>query len=389
MRTHLLAALVVAATFAAACDDTSKSSPSPAGSSAAGRATASATAAASASASPTGSASASAAASAAAAPPPPPPQVQADAAVIPPLEPLPPMDVPADNPPTKEKIELGKTLFFDPRLGKDGKFACENCHYEDKGWADGNALSKKADGSVNKRHTPTLFNVGYQKVWYWDGRAPSLEAQILAAWKGQMGVADTLDERVKAVGSVARYRELFKAAFGSEEVTSDLVVKALASFVRTLRSGDAPFDRYDRGDKKAASEAAGRGWEIFRSKAGCAACHAPPLFTDLGFHAVGIGATAKEPDLGRGAITKNEADNGKFKTPSLRSVSTHAPYFHDGSAKTLEEAVDTMLAGGPEGVKVDGAFKKVVLTKEERADLLAFVRSLEAKPPKLERPKLP
>lgn len=315
--------------------------------------------------------------------------VTADPAVLPPMRGLASMDLPADNPITQEKIVLGKALFFDPRLGKDGKFACENCHYEDKGWADGNALSKKADGSSNKRHTPSLLNVGYQKAWYWDGRAPSLEAQILAAWKGQMSVAETLEERVKAVGEVSGYKALFLSAFGSEEVSSDRIVKALASFVRTIRSGDAPFDRFEAGDVKAVSESAARGWEIFRSKAGCAVCHAPPLFTDLSYHAVGIGHGAKEPDLGRGAITKDEADNGRFKTPSLRSVGLHPPYFHDGSGKTLEDAVDYMLSGGPDGAKLDGSFHKVVLTKEQRADLLAFLRSLEAERPKFERPKLP
>jgi cytochrome c peroxidase len=113
------------------------------------------------------------------------------------------------------------------------------------------------------------------------------------------------------------------------------------------------------------------------------------LFTDFGFHSVGIGHGAKEPDLGRGAITKEESDNGRFKTPTLRSVAQHAPYFHDGSGKTLEDAVDYMLSGGPEGAKLDGAFKKVVLTKDERAELLAFVHSLEGTRPKFERPKLP
>jgi len=379
MRSYVLLGMVAAASLAAACNEASPPAP---------HAGTTATAASTATVSAVATASATAPSSASAAPAGPPPTVLADTKVLPELAPLPSMNVPADNAPTTEKIELGKALFFDPRLGKDGKFACENCHYEDKGWADANALSKKADGSTNKRHTPTLFNVGYQNQWYWDGRAATLEAQVLAAWKGQMGVTETLEERVKEVGKVEGYKPLFKSAFGSDEVTTDRIVKALATFVRTLRSGDAPFDRYDRGDKKAISESAARGWEIFR-KVGCASCHAPPLFTDLSFHAVGIGADAKEPDLGRGAITKNEADNGRFKTPTLRSVSTNAPYFHDGSGKKLEDAVDYMLSGGPAGAKVDSSFKKVELKKEERADLLAFVRALEAKPAKLERPKLP
>jgi cytochrome c peroxidase len=267
--------------------------------------------------------------------------------------------------------------------------ACENCHYEDKGWADGKALSEKADGKTNTRHTPSLINVGYQSVWYWDGRAPTLEAQILAAWKGQMGVGDAFEERVKEIAKIDKYKEMFKAAFGSDDIKGDHVVKALASFVRTLRSGDSPFDKFDKGDKKAISESAARGWEIFRNKAGCAACHAPPLFTDLGFHNVGVGYTAKEPDKGRAAATKDDKDAGKFKTPSLRSVTLHPPYFHDGSAKTIEEAIDYMLGGGHKNDNLDSGLKKIELTKEERADLIAFVKALEAKPPKFEKPKLP
>lgn len=380
MRTSTLFGMVAAATIGAACNDPAP----PAASSAMPVSTGAPSSAVTASA----TATASATTSSAAVPSSPPPSVVADPKVLPTIDPLPPMNVPASNAPTVEAIALGKVLFFDKRLGKDGKFSCEGCHYEDKGWADATVLSTKADGSVNKRHTPTLFNVGYQTHWYWDGRAPSLEAQIVAAWKGQMGVAETLDERVKEVAKVAAYKAMFKAAFGSDEVSTERIVKALASFVRTLRSGDAPFDKFEHGDKKAISESAARGWEVFR-KVGCASCHAPPLFTDLSFHAVGIGSTAPQPDLGRGAITKDEADNGRFKTPTMRSVSTNAPYFHDGSAATLEEAVDYMLGGGPPGAKVDGAFKQAKLTKGERDDLLAFLRSLAATPAKLERPRIP
>lgn len=385
MRKTLVVGLVATVGLVAACDEStaSKATPVPSGSTAAKGAPAFSTAATALSSAASSSAPGKPAPAASAT------TVGVDASVLPALEPLPPMETPSDNPMTAAKIELGKQLFFDPRLGKDGKFACENCHYEDKGWADGTSVSKKGDGAPNKRHTPSLFNVGYQKLWYWDGRAPTLEAQVLAAWKSQMGVATTLEERVKEVANVEGYKASFKAAFGSEDISTDTIVKALATFVRTIRSGDAPFDRFERGDKSAVSESAARGWEIFRNKAGCAACHAPPLFTDFGFHAVGIGASAKEPDLGRGAITKEKADEGRFKTPSLRSVSLHPPYFHDGSGKTLEDAIDYMLSGGPEGAKLDGAFKKVELTKEQRADLIAFVRSLEAPRPKFERPKLP
>ncbi len=296
---------------------------------------------------------------------------------------------PSDNVPSAEAIELGKVLFFDKRLGKDGKFACESCHFVDKGWADGKALSEKGDGKMNTRHTPSMFNVGYQEAWYWDGRAKTLEAQVLAAWKGQLGVGDTLPERVAAVAKVDGYKPLFKAAFGDEEITTERIARALASFLRSLRSADSPFDRYEAGDKKAISESAARGWDVFRGKAACAACHAPPLFTDFNYHNAGIGSDKPAPDKGRGAITQNAKDDGKFKTPSLRSVTTHAPYFHDGSARTLEDAVDFMLGGGKANPNLDSGYKKIELSKAERSDLLAFIRSLEAKQPKFVAPKIP
>lgn len=292
---------------------------------------------------------------------------------------LPEMETPADNALTQSKIDLGKILFFDKRLGLDQKFACENCHFVDKGWADALPVSTKADGKNNSRHTPALHNVGYQKSWYWDGRSATLEVQVLAAWKGQMG-ADP-DKVVAELAKVDEYGKRFKEAFDKDDITPDDVVKALASFVRSVRSGDAPFDKFEQGDKKAMSESAARGWEIFRNKAACARCHAPPLFTDLDFHNVGVGMDKPEPDLGRFNVTKDDKDKGKFKTPSLRSVSKHPPYFHDGSAATLEAAVDYMLSGGHQNDNMDENLKKVELTPEEKADLLAFLQALDGDQP--------
>jgi cytochrome c peroxidase len=301
----------------------------------------------------------------------------------------PEMEMPARNPLTAEKIELGKHLFFDKRLGKDGKFSCESCHYVDKGWADANAVSIKANGKANARHSPALWNVGYQRVWYWDGRARSLEAQVLAAWKGQMGAGNDTEKHTALVAKLPGYQRLFKAAFGAKPIVASRVVDALASFVRSIRSGNAPFDKFEQGDKKAISPAAARGWELFRNKAGCAACHAPPLFTDFKYHNVGVGYDKPEPDTGRAKVTKKAKDEGKFKTPALRSVSTHPPYLHNGSAKTLAEAVDYMLSGGHTNPNLDGGFKKVDLSKEQRAELVAFLKSLTPAATPFEKPKLP
>jgi cytochrome c peroxidase len=304
-------------------------------------------------------------------------------------KPLPELKTPADNPLTPEKVSLGKQLFFDKRLSKDGSASCETCHVPEKGWADGLAFSTKVGGAVNTRHTPALWNVGYNDLYYWDGRAETLEKQIEAAWKGQMGADPAAI--AAALAKIPGYVVQFKTIYNSDP-TGDAIVKSLAAFVRTIRSGDSAWDKYEGGDKKAVSEGAVKGFEIFRNKAGCAACHAPPLYTDNGFHNTGIGLEKdkKEPDLGRGKITKEKKDEGAFKTPSLRSATTHAPYFHDGRAATFEEAVDIMLAGGIKNDNLDDRLKKPAkLSKAERDDLLAFLKALEVKAEGYERPKLP
>lgn len=303
--------------------------------------------------------------------------------------PLPELKATPDNPLTAEKVALGKQLFFDKRLSKDGSASCETCHVPEKGWADGEKLSKKVGGAMNTRHSPTLWNVGYNDLYYWDGRAETLEKQIDAAWKGQMGADPAAI--AAAIAKVPGYLVQFKTIYQSDP-TGETIVKSLAAFVRTLRSGGSAWDKYEAGDKKAVSESAVKGFEIFRNKAGCAACHAPPLYTDNIFHNTGVGfdKDVKEPDLGRGKITKDKKDDGAFKTPTLRSATTHPPYFHDGRAASFEEAVDFMLAGGIANDNRDPRLKAAVkLSKTERDDLLAFLQALEVKADGFERPKLP
>ena len=365
LATPALAVLSLTAAIAAtACDD-STSKPAPAGSAAA-----------------TAAHTASAVASVALPPMPaaiPLPTTQAF---------MPEQKIPADNELTAAKATLGKQLFFDKRLSKDGAASCETCHVPEKGWGDGEALSKKVGGAMNTRHSPTFWNVGYIDKGYWDGRADNLEKNVEAAWKGQLGADPAAI--VAALAKIPGYAVQFKTIFGAD-ATPDAVVKSLTSFLRTIRSGDAPFDKFQKGDKTAVGEDAQRGWEIFRGKAGCAACHAPPLYTDNLFHNTGIGYDKAEPDKGRGGITKDEKEDGQFKTPTLRSVTTHAPYFHDGRAKSIEEAVDYMLSGGikDKNPNLDTRLKKVTLTPAERTDLLAFIKALEVKADPYERPKLP
>jgi cytochrome c peroxidase len=298
------------------------------------------------------------------------------------------MDTPADNPMTPEKVWLGERLFFDKRLSKDGAFSCETCHVHEKGWTDGLAFSKKADGGMNTRNTPSLYNVGYLKSWYWEGRAPTLEKQVTAAWKGQMG---TEDQAIiaKKLAEIPVYKAAFDRAFHAAP-SADNVAAALASFVRTLRSGDSPWDKHEKGDKDAVDAEVVAGQALFTGKAKCALCHAPPTYFDTLFHNVGVGygADGAAGDVGRFKITSDVKDTGAFKTPGLRSVSKTGPYFHDGSVATLEEAVKLMVAGGKKNANMDPKLTPVKLTDKEVGQLVAFIKSLDSSEA-FEKPTLP
>lgn len=274
------------------------------------------------------------------------------------------LNVPDDNPLTAEKIALGKTLFFDTRLSSKGEMSCQSCHKHELGWSDGIRFSTKENGTVNTRNSPSLYNVGYQPHYYWDGRAPTMEINVAAAWKGHMG-GDPV-AMAAALAEIPEYQTMFQTAFG-EGPSEDTIVKALTSFVRTLRSGNSAFDR------GVASEDAKKGHELFMNKAGCGQCHTMPLVTDMAFHNVGVGIGG--PDQGRGAHDPSKP--GAFKTPSLRSVSKTAPYFHDGSVETLEEAVRFMVKGGGENnPNRDPLLMPKDLTEEEIQQLIAFLESL-------------
>ena len=285
-----------------------------------------------------------------------------------------PMTIPADNPLTPEKVALGRQLFFDERLSGDGSRSCYSCHVCEKGLTDG---LPKAIGAFNKqlpRSSPTLWNVGYYKEFYWDGRSPSLEKQAMAAWTGGNQGAKA-DEIVVKVNALQGYRAQFQKVFGSD-ATPDNVVKAIASFERTIISGNTAWDRWKAGDATAINQSAWRGWNIFQAIK-CNNCHDGVLFTDQQYHNVGIGMDQKEPDVGRFKVTNKPEDMGAFKTPTLRDIAKSAPYFHDGSVTTLEEAVDLMLTGGKPNEHLDKKnLERHNILPEQREDLLNFLRSL-------------
>jgi cytochrome c peroxidase len=285
-----------------------------------------------------------------------------------------PMVIPPDNPMTPAKVALGRQLFFDERLSFDGSRSCYSCHVCEHGLTDG---LPKAVGAGNKqltRSSPTLWNIGYHKEFYWDGRSPSLEKQALAAWTGgNMGAK--ADEIVAKLNAFQDYRAQFQKVFNSD-ATPDSVVKAIAAYERTLISGNTAWDRWKAGDNTAINQSAWRGWNIFQAIK-CNNCHDGVLFTDQQYHNIGIGMDQKEPDPGRFNVTKKPEDTGAFKTPTLRDIAKSAPYFHDGSAKTLEEAVDIMLAGGKPNKYLDKKnLEAHKILPEQREDLLNFLRSL-------------
>lgn len=304
-----------------------------------------------------------------------------------PLERYEPMKIPQDNPMTEEKAALGRQLFFDKRLSGDGTKSCYSCHLNEHGLTDGLAFGTGAFGKKLTRSSPTLWNIGYHSEFYWDGRAKSLEAQALAAWKGVNMGASKPEEIVAKLNSMAGYSEQFQKVFG-EPATSDNVAKALAAYMRTIISKDTPWDRWQRGDESAVGEAAKRGAKVFE-KAKCTNCHSGYLFTDQQFHNVGIGMNAKEPDWGRYKVTNLERDKGAFKTPTLRDVSDSGPYFHDGSAATLEQAVAIMAKGGIGNPHLDRVnLEKADLSGADILDIVEFLKSL-SEPSQLREPRLP
>jgi cytochrome c peroxidase len=296
------------------------------------------------------------------------------------------MPIPPDNPLTPEKVALGRQLFFDERLSGDGSRSCYSCHVCEHGLTDG---LPKSIGAFNKqlpRSSPTLWNIGYNKEFYWDGRSKTLEDQAMAAWtKANMGAK--ADEIVAKLNALEGYDSQFHKVFNSD-ATPDLVVKALAAYERTIIAGDTKWDRFRTGDQSALNESEKRGWNIFQAIK-CNNCHDGILFMDQQYHNVGIGMDQKEPDVGRFTVTKKPEDTGAFKTPTLRDIAKSAPYFHDGSAPTLEAAVDTMLAGGKPNQYLDKKnLEPHKLDATQREDLLNFLRALNVDC-KLSKPALP
>jgi len=304
---------------------------------------------------------------------------------------LQPPPIPKDNPMTAEKVELGKLLYFDKRLSEDGTVACASCHNPKEGWAERRPTSEGIKKQVGGRNAPTIINAAYHPAQFWDGRAASLEEQALGPIENPIEMGANLDEVVKELAKVAEYTKRFKAVFNTG-VTKEGIGKAIAAFERTILSGDSPYDRHMAGDKKALTDVQKRGMDVFMEKGNCATCHAPPTFSNGRYYNAGVGVGKPKPDAGRKDVTKKDSDLGKFRVPHLRDIANTGPYFHDGSAKTLEEAVALMASGGKKNPNLSVVLQAVggaKLTDQDKKDLVEFLKALSGKYPIMDPPKMP
>lgn len=300
---------------------------------------------------------------------------------------LPKPEAPKDNATTKSKVALGRLLFFDKRLSRDSTVSCSTCHDPRKGWTDQRPTPIGVRSQIGDRNAPTLLNAAYLPIFFWDGRAGSLEEQAKEPISNPKEMDMTHAEAAARIGAIRGYARYFKRAFGDKKVTIERIVAAIASFERTITAAGSPYDRYVAGEATALSPAGARGLALFQGRAGCSSCHSGPNFTDGLFHNVGVGAQRQQPDVGRYVVTKREGDRSAFKTPTLRNLADTAPYMHDGSQATLAEVVDFFDRGGQPDPRLSALVKPLGLTAAEKEDLLAFLQGLNGDKVVVEEPK--
>lgn len=292
---------------------------------------------------------------------------------------------PEDNPYSDAKAELGKKLFFDPRLSSSNLISCASCHNPSFGWEDAQSL-----GSGNKmgklgRHTPTILNLAWGELFFWDGRAETLEEQALGPIMADAEMAQPMEKLIEELKGIAGYKDAFDKAFPGSGVTPENIGKAIATYERTVVSNLAPFDHWVRGDETAISAEAKRGFEVFNKKGRCAKCHAGWNFTDHSFHDIGIDSDDPGAAEGIGAKALQHA----FKTPGLRNIIERAPYMHDGSLMTLREVVDHYNDGFKKRETLSDEMKTLALTEQEKSDLVAFLETLSSRDDPVDVPVLP
>jgi cytochrome c peroxidase len=312
-----------------------------------------------------------------------------------------PVPAPADNPVTEAKKELGKILFYDPRLSTSGQIACASCHDPQLGWGDGKRFAFGHDRQLGKRNAMTLFNTGYYTTLFWDGRASSLEDQARFPVQDHLEMNQSLSDLEKKVQSYKGYGPYFQKAFGSPDITLDKVFKAIASFERSVPvSPKSRFDLFIEGKKDALTDDEVLGLHLFRTKARCINCHNTPLFSDNRFHNDGQTLFGSDnEDLGLYNVTKKTEDVGKFRTPSLRETANTGPWMHHGNFPTLKDVVLFYNLGNPAPIqkkylgirdsllpKTSPLLRKLELKDKEITALLAFLQSITTTPRRLQPP---
>jgi cytochrome c peroxidase len=288
---------------------------------------------------------------------------------------------PADNAGTPAQVELGKALFFDPRLSGNGTVSCATCHNPALGWSDGLKTGIGINGQKLPRSSPTIVNAAYNTQLMWDGRARSLEDQALGPMKTPEEMSTDFKHMKLMLQSLQGYRAMFARAYPGEPIAEETAAKAIAAFERTVVSTDSRFDKWLAGDRRAITQQEWRGFQLFKApnKGNCAVCHSGPNFTDNGFHNIGIAHSGPgEPDEGRFRQRGVASMKGAFKTPTLRDIALTGPYFHDGSATTLRDVVAHYNRGGdqPSTGKLSPEVRPLNLTESEQDDLVAFMKSL-------------
>jgi len=297
---------------------------------------------------------------------------------------------PADNQLTPDRVQLGRALFFDPRLSGSNWISCATCHNPGLGWSDGLPTGWGHGMKKLGRATPTILNTAFNPIQMWDGRKSTLEDQALGPIGADAEMNQPLPELVAKLSKIDGYRSMFKKAYPSEGISEVTIAKAIASFERTVISTESPFDRWRMGDAQAISESAKRGFETFTGKANCQACHSGFNFTDNGFHNIGIKTPEGHAyDVGRYAQKPLKSMRGAFKTPTLRDIGLTGPYMRNGCYTTLMEVVEHYDRGGDDKDNLDLNIVPLGLTAQEKHELVAFLQALDGVPMEITVPALP
>lgn len=305
---------------------------------------------------------------------------------------LPSVEFPASNPYTKEKAELGKQLFFDKRLSKNGETACASCHAPEKAWADAKRKSIGHKNQEGSRNAMSILNTAHVSKLFWDGRAKSLEDQVRFPIEDPVEMNQSIELALDTIKRISEYQEKFTKVFGTTDIKETHIYKAIATFERTLVSKESKFDKFIAGNSELYTDQEVLGLHLYRTKANCISCHNTPLFSDNQFHNDGLTLFgSRHQDLGLFAMTNDSTDMGKFRTPSLREVNDSGPWMHNGNFPKLMDVIDYYNLGNPAPIQksvlkshhgklpeTSPILRDLNLSAKEKKALIAFLRTLSS-----------